>query len=62
MMFADMDESLRHLGIGELSIGKQIKRLAGYFYARLRALTTPLRPCRRARSHRCCAPTCITAA
>ena len=38
MMFADMDESLRHLGIGELSIGKQIKRLAGHFYARLRAL------------------------
>ena len=38
VMFADMDESLRHLGIGELSIGKQIKRLAGHFYARLRAL------------------------
>ena len=38
LMFADMDESLRHLGIGELSIGKQIKRLAGHFYARLRAL------------------------
>ena len=38
VMFADMDESPRHLGIGELSIGKQIKRLAGHFYARLRAL------------------------
>jgi cytochrome b pre-mRNA-processing protein 3 len=49
VMFADMDESLRHLGIGELSVGKQIKRLAGNFYARLRALdhamaTTPAAP------------------
>jgi cytochrome b pre-mRNA-processing protein 3 len=42
VMFADMDESLRHLGIGELSIGKQIKRLAGHFYARLRALDSAL--------------------
>ena len=38
LMFADMDESLRHLGIGELTVGKQIKRLAGLFYARLRDL------------------------
>ncbi len=42
VMFADMDESLRHLGIGELSVGKQIKRLAGHFYARLRALDCAL--------------------
>jgi cytochrome b pre-mRNA-processing protein 3 len=42
LMFADMDESLRHLGIGELSIGKQIKRLAGHFYARLHALDRAL--------------------
>jgi cytochrome b pre-mRNA-processing protein 3 len=38
LMFADMDESLRHIGIGELSVGKHITRLAGYFYARLAAL------------------------
>jgi cytochrome b pre-mRNA-processing protein 3 len=38
LMFADMDESLRHIGIGELSVGKHIKRLAGNFYARLLAL------------------------
>lgn len=38
LMFADIDESLRHIGIGDLSVGKQIKRLAGYFYARLKAL------------------------
>jgi cytochrome b pre-mRNA-processing protein 3 len=38
LMFADCDESLRHIGIGDLSVGKQIKRLAGNFYARLKAL------------------------
>jgi cytochrome b pre-mRNA-processing protein 3 len=42
LMFADMDESLRYLGIGELSVGKQIKRLAGHFYARLCALDSAL--------------------
>jgi cytochrome b pre-mRNA-processing protein 3 len=42
LMFADMDESLRHLGIGDLSIGRQMKRLAGNFYARLRALDQAL--------------------
>ena len=42
LMFADMDESLRHLGIGELSVGKQVKRLAGHFYARLGALDRAL--------------------
>jgi cytochrome b pre-mRNA-processing protein 3 len=38
LMFADFDESLRHIGIGDLSVGKQIRRLAGNFYARLKAL------------------------
>jgi cytochrome b pre-mRNA-processing protein 3 len=38
LMFADIDEGLRHIGIGDLSVGKQVKRLAGNFYARLRAL------------------------
>ena len=37
-MCADMDESLRHIGIGELAVGRHVKRLAGHFYARLRAL------------------------
>jgi cytochrome b pre-mRNA-processing protein 3 len=49
LMFEDMDESLRHIGIGDLAVGKQIKRLGGHFYARLRALdaalaTTPAAP------------------
>jgi cytochrome b pre-mRNA-processing protein 3 len=43
-MFADMDESLRHIGIGDLSVGKHIKRLAGNFYARLVALDEALAP------------------
>ena len=42
LMCADMDESLRHLGIGDLSVGRQMKRLAGNFYARLRGLDRAL--------------------
>jgi cytochrome b pre-mRNA-processing protein 3 len=42
LLFADVDEGLRHIGIGELSVGKHVKRLAGYFYARLRALDEAL--------------------
>jgi cytochrome b pre-mRNA-processing protein 3 len=38
VMFADMDQSLRELGIGDLGVGKQVKRLADQFYARLRSL------------------------
>lgn len=38
LMFADMDESLRRIGVGDLSVGKYVKRLAGNFYARLQAL------------------------
>jgi cytochrome b pre-mRNA-processing protein 3 len=42
LMFADLDESLRRIGIGDLSVGKQIRRLAGHFYARLKALDEAL--------------------
>jgi cytochrome b pre-mRNA-processing protein 3 len=42
VMFEDMDESLRRIGIGDLSVGRQVKRLAGSFYARLRALDQAL--------------------
>jgi cytochrome b pre-mRNA-processing protein 3 len=37
-MFADLDGSLRELGVSDLSVGTYIKRLAGNFYARLAAL------------------------
>lgn len=42
LMFADMDASLRELGIGDLSVGRYVKRLAGNFYARIAALDTAL--------------------
>ncbi len=38
VMIADLDRGLRELGIGDLGVGKQVKRLAGQFYARLQAL------------------------
>ena len=38
LMFADMDASLRELGVGDLGVGKYVKRLAGNFYARIAAL------------------------
>jgi len=41
-MFADMDESLRELGVGDLSVGKYVKRLARNFYARIAALDEAL--------------------
>ena len=42
LLFADVDEGLRHIGIGDLSVGKHVRRLAGNFYARLRALDEAL--------------------
>jgi cytochrome b pre-mRNA-processing protein 3 len=42
LMMADVDQNLRELGVGDLSVGKQVKRLAGQFYARLHALDTAL--------------------
>ena len=38
LMVADLDGNLRELGVGDLSVGKQMKRLAGQFYARLAVL------------------------
>jgi cytochrome b pre-mRNA-processing protein 3 len=37
-MFVDLDGGLRELGVGDLSVGTYVKRLAGNFYARLAAL------------------------
>lgn len=39
LMVADLDSNLRELGVGDLSVGKQVKRLASHFYARLNVLT-----------------------
>ncbi|MGI9508284.1 MAG: ubiquinol-cytochrome C chaperone family protein [Geminicoccaceae bacterium] len=38
LMMTDLDSNLRELGVGDLSVGKQMKRLAGQFYARLAVL------------------------
>ena len=36
-MFADFDRSLREIGTGDLSVGRQVKRMAAAFYGRIRA-------------------------
>ena len=36
-MFADMDQSLREMGVGDMSIGKRIKPMIGAFYGRSHA-------------------------
>ena len=40
LMVADMDVNLRELGVGDLSVGKQVKRLAGQLNARMDVLKT----------------------
>ncbi len=37
VMFADMDQNLREMGVGDMSIGKRIRSLAQAFYGRLAA-------------------------
>jgi cytochrome b pre-mRNA-processing protein 3 len=36
-MFADFDRSLREIGTGDLSVGRQVKRMAEAFYGRVHA-------------------------
>jgi cytochrome b pre-mRNA-processing protein 3 len=36
-MFADLDRGLRELGTGDLSVGREVKRMARGFYGRIRA-------------------------
>lgn len=36
-MFADMDRNLREIGVGDLSVGKQVKRMAARFYGSVNA-------------------------
>lgn len=38
VMFADLDRHLREWGVGDLSVGKQVKKLAESFYGRVGAL------------------------
>ncbi len=42
LMFADMDQSLREIGVGDLGVGKRIKEMAKVFYGRVVAYETAL--------------------
>jgi cytochrome b pre-mRNA-processing protein 3 len=35
LMFADMDQNLREMGVGDLAVGKRVKAMAKAFYCRL---------------------------
>ena len=37
LMFADFDRSLREMGTGDLSVGREVKRMASAFYGRIAA-------------------------
>ncbi|RMD88065.1 MAG: ubiquinol-cytochrome C chaperone [Alphaproteobacteria bacterium] len=41
VFFADLDRSLRELGVGDLSVGKRVKRMARAFYGRVKAYEAP---------------------
>jgi cytochrome b pre-mRNA-processing protein 3 len=41
-MFADFDRSLREMGTGDLSVGRQVKRMAQSFYGRIQAYESGL--------------------
>ncbi|WP_137177026.1 ubiquinol-cytochrome C chaperone family protein [Roseomonas sp. AR75] len=42
-MFADMDVNLREMGVGDLSVGKRVKRMWEAFHGRAQAYDTALR-------------------
>lgn len=42
VMFADMDQALRELGAGDLSVGRKVKAMASAFYGRIAAYQAPL--------------------
>ncbi len=41
-MFADMDQNLREIGVGDLSVGRKIKELVTLFYGRVAAYDAAL--------------------
>jgi cytochrome b pre-mRNA-processing protein 3 len=42
LMFADMDQNLRELGVGDMSIGRRIRKMAERFYGRVAAYESGL--------------------
>jgi len=43
LMFADFDRSLREMGTGDLSVGREVKRMAQAFYGRIAAYEAGLK-------------------
>ncbi len=43
LMFSDMDQNLREMGIGDIGVGKRIKAMAQAFYGRLAAYEAGLK-------------------
>ncbi len=41
-MFMDMDENLREIGVGDLSVGKRVKQMVSAFYGRVAAYESGL--------------------
>ena len=41
-MFANMDESLREMGVGDLGVGRRVKQMASAFYGRVAAYESGL--------------------
>jgi cytochrome b pre-mRNA-processing protein 3 len=39
LFFADMDSALREMGVGDLGVGKKVRKMAEAFYGRVRAYT-----------------------
>lgn len=42
LMFEDMDQSLREMGVGDLGVGRRVKDMAKAFYGRIAAYQTAL--------------------
>ena len=42
LLFSDMDQSLREMGVGDMSVGKHVKKMAKAFYGRAEAYETGL--------------------
>lgn len=42
LLFADMDSNLREIGVGDLGVGKRVKKMAQAFYGRVEAYETGL--------------------
>jgi cytochrome b pre-mRNA-processing protein 3 len=40
--FADMDRNLREMGVGDLSVGKKVRKMAEAFYGRVKAYSAAL--------------------